>query len=158
MSAPDPPGSHDDPRARLVGLNHIALEVGDIEEALAFYGRLLAFELRGRHGDRMAFVDAGDQFIALTAGREQGPDAERHVGLVVDDSGRVRAALDALGVTPEPGPGLTFSDPWGNRVQIVQYDEIQFTKTPQVLRAMGLGGLTKTEQARAELRERGLSD
>jgi lactoylglutathione lyase len=145
-------------RARLVGINHIALEVGEIDAALDFYGRLLSFDLRGRVGSRMAFVDAGDQFIALSAGRSQPPDDARHFGLVVDDAAAVRRSLEQAGVEILPGRGLDFRDPWGNRIQIVQYDEIQFTKSPAVLRAIGLDGLGKTDQALAELRERGLDD
>ncbi len=143
-------------RARLVGINHIALEVGDIDEALEFYGGLLAFELRGRVGRGMAFLDAGDQFVALSAGRAQPPDDARHFGLVVDDRRSLRRALEEAGVEILPGDGLDFRDPWGNRIQVVQYDEIQFSKTPPVLRAMGLDGLGKTEAAREELRRRGL--
>jgi catechol 2,3-dioxygenase-like lactoylglutathione lyase family enzyme len=143
-------------RARLVGINHIALEVGDIDEALEFYGGLLAFELRGRVGRRMAFLDAGDQFLALSAGRTQPGDDARHFGLVVDDRRALRRALEEAGVEILPGEGLDFRDPWGNRIQVVQYDEIQFAKTPPVLRAMGLAGLGKTEAAREELRRRGL--
>ena len=143
--------------ARLVGINHVALEVGDIDEALAFYGRLIDFELRGRHGDHMAFVDAGDQFIAFSAPRTQPPDDGRHFGLVVDDKEAVRAALTEHGVAIEPGRGLDFRDPWGNRVEIVQYDEVQFSKTPGVLRAMGVNA-TKTGAAQQELREKGLAE
>ena len=143
-------------RARLVGINHIALEVGDIDEALAFWGRLLDFELRGRLGRRMAFLDAGDQFIALSAGRTQPADDARHFGLVVDDREAMRGALERAGVEILGGSGLDFRDPWGNRIQIVQYDEIQFSKTAGVLGAMGLGGLGKTEAARAELRRKGV--
>src|ERR687890_1610635 len=99
--------------ARLVGFNHIALEVGDLEEALDFYGRIFEFELRGR-GPRMAFIDAGDQFLALAAGRTQPPDEHRHFGLVVDDKDAVRARLQELGVAVSRPPALDFSDPWGN--------------------------------------------
>jgi lactoylglutathione lyase len=143
-------------RARLVGINHIALEVGDIDEALAFYGQLLEFELRGRVGSRMAFLDAGDQFIALAAGRTQAPDETRHFGLVVDDRAALADALEAAGVEILAGDGLDFRDPWGNRIQVVQYDEVQFSKTAAVVRGMGLEGLGKTESARAELRRKGL--
>jgi catechol 2,3-dioxygenase-like lactoylglutathione lyase family enzyme len=143
--------------ARAIGLNHVALEVGDVDEALAFYGRLLSFELRGRAGRDMAFVDLGDQFLALSAPRRQPADADRHVGLVVDDKEAVRAALDAAGVPELPGRGLSFRDPWGNRIEVVQYDEIQFTKAPEVLRGMGLAGLGKTSAARAELAAKGLA-
>ena len=142
--------------ARMIGLNHVALDVADVDEVLAFYGRILAFELRGRHGSSMAFIDLGDQFIALSAGRSQPPDDERHIGLVVDDTASVRVALQAAGVAALPGRGLSFRDPWGNRVEVVQYDEVQFTKAPPVLRGMGLEGLAKTAAAREELRRKGL--
>ncbi|MEA2301273.1 MAG: hypothetical protein QOE44_1808 [Solirubrobacteraceae bacterium] len=142
-------------RAQLVGINHIALEVGDIDAALEFYGRLLDFELRGRIGSRMAFLDAGDQFIALSAGRTQPADEARHFGLVVDDRAALRRSLEEAGVEIIGG-GLDFRDPWGNRIQVVQYDEIQFTKTPGVLRTMGLDGLGKTPEAEAELRGKGV--
>src|SRR5215213_6613813 len=143
-------------RARLVGINHVALEVGDLDEALTFYRSFLAFELRGRVPG-MAFLDAGDQFLALAEGRRQPPDDGRHFGLVVDDRDAVRAALAEAGVSPEPGRGLQVRDPWGNVVEIVDYREIQFTKAPGVLAGMGLGGLEKTEAARRELAEKGLS-
>ena len=139
---------------RLVGINHVALEVGDIDEALAFYGALFELDLRGRAGG-MAFVDMGDQFIALAEGRTQPPDRHRHFGLVVDDKAAVRAALEREGVQIAPGRGLDFRDPWGNLIQIVQYDEIQFTKSDAVLDAMGLE-LGKTESALAELRAKGV--
>jgi lactoylglutathione lyase len=143
--------------ARAVGINHVALEVGDVEEALAWYGRIFAFELRGRVPS-MAFVDLGDQFLAFSSERRQPPDDERHFGLVVDDGDEVRRAMDAAGVPALPGRGLNFRDPWGNRVEIVQYDEIQFSKRDEVLRGMGLDGLGKCEAAQRELRERGLAD
>jgi lactoylglutathione lyase len=143
--------------ARLVGINHIALEVGDIDDALAWYGRFFEFELRGRHGSRMAFVDMGDQFIALSAGRSQPPDESRHFGLVVDDKEAVRAALAEAGVNVRPTGSLDFHDPWGNHVQIVDYADIQFSKTPSVLHAMSLDGLEKSEAAQREIRERGLA-
>jgi lactoylglutathione lyase len=143
------------PHPRLVGINHVALEVGDIGEALEFYGRILEFELRGR-GERMAFIDMGDQFIALAAGRTQPPDGHRHVGLVVDDKEATRRALEEAGAEILPGRGLDFRDPWGNHVQVVEYSEIQFTKAPEVLRALGLSALRKSETARAELREKGI--
>src|SRR5919199_4687685 len=140
------------PRARLVGFNHVALEVGDIEEALEFYGRLFHFELRGR-GKGMAFIDAGDQFIALSEGRTQPPDDHRHIGMVVDDKRAVRRALNEADVEILPGRGLDFRDPWGNRWQVVEYSEVQFTKAQHVLNGMGLGDLTKTEEALEELRK-----
>jgi lactoylglutathione lyase len=144
------------PRARLVGFNHVALEVGDIEEALDFYGRLFEVELRGR-SSRMAFIDAGDQFIALSEGRTQPPDDHRHVGMVVDDKKAVRRALIEAGVEILPGRSLDFRDPWGNRWQVVEYGEIQFTKAPHILNGMGLGDLKKTEEALDELRKKGLA-
>jgi len=141
---------------RLVGMNHVALEVGDIEEALAWYGRFFELELRGRAGHAMAFVDMGDQFLALARGRTQPPDAARHVGLVVDDKDAVRAALVDAGVELTRPPNLSFRDPWGNHVQVVDYRDIQFTKTDEVLRGMGLDDLEKSDAALAELREKGL--
>jgi catechol 2,3-dioxygenase-like lactoylglutathione lyase family enzyme len=143
-------------RARLVGLNHIALEVGDVEEALEFYGRIFEFELRGR-GSRMAFIDMGDQFIALAAGRTQPPDAHRHFGLVVDDKEAARRALQEAGVDVQPRGPVDFRDPWGNHVQVVEYGGIQFTKADHVLRGMGLEGLEKSERALEELRAKGLA-
>jgi lactoylglutathione lyase len=142
---------------RLVGINHVALEVGSVDDALEFYGRIFDLELRGRAG-RMAFIDIGDQFIALSEGRTQPPDRARHFGLVVDDKEATRQALVAADVEIQPGRGLDFLDPWGNNIQVVDYREIQFTKAPQVLRGMGLDGLTKTEQALAELRDKGLAE
>ena len=139
---------------RLVGINHVALEVDDLEAALEFYGRVFEFELRGRSAG-MAFLDMGDQFLALSEGRTQPADSERHFGLVVDDLDAARQALEAAGVETF-GRGLDFRDPWGNLVQVVDYRRIQFTKAPEVLRGMGLEGLEKTEDARAELREKGL--
>jgi lactoylglutathione lyase len=144
-------------RVRLVGINHVALEVGDVEAALAFYGQLFELELRGR-GRRMAFIDIGDQFIALSEGRTQPPDQSRHLGLVVDDREAARAALIQAGVDILPGTGLDFRDPWGNLVQVVEYSEIQFTKAPAVLRGMGLERLSKTAGALQELRAKGLDE
>jgi lactoylglutathione lyase len=143
--------------ARLVGINHIALEVGDVEEALAWYGRFFEFELRGRAGARMAFIDMGDQFIALSAGRTQPADESRHFGLVVDDKEAARAALADAGVRVRPTGSLDFSDPWGNHIQVVDYRDVQFTKTAAVLRAMALEGIGKTEAAEREIRDRGLN-
>jgi len=144
--------------ARLVGVNHVALEVGDVDEALAWYGRFFEFELRGRAGPRMAFVDMGDQFLAIAAGRTQPPDGARHLGLVVDDREAVRAGLAAAGVEVAPSGSLDFVDPWGNHVQVVDYRDIQFTKSPGVLRAMRLEQLEKREQALGELRAKGIVD
>jgi len=142
--------------ARLVGINHVALEVDEIDEALAWYGRFFEFELRGRAGASMAFVDMGDQFIAVAAGRKQPPDGSRHFGLVVDDKESVRAALREAGIAVRASGSVDFLDPWGNNVQIVDYREIQFTKAPEILSGMGLEGLEKTDEAREELREKGL--
>jgi catechol 2,3-dioxygenase-like lactoylglutathione lyase family enzyme len=141
-------------RPRLVGINHIALEVGDLEEALEFYGGIFEFELRGRMAG-MAFIDMGDQFIALSEGRTQPPDRARHFGLVVDDKEAVRAALEDAGAEILAGRGLDFRDPWGNHVQVVEYGDIQFTKAPEVLGGMGLE-LVKTADALRELRGKGL--
>ena len=143
-------------KPRLVGFNHVALEVGDIEEPLAFYGRLFTFELRGE-SDSMAFIDLGDQFIALQEGRKQPADDGRHFGLVVDDKEAARRALDAAGVASTDGPFLDFRKPWGNRIEIVGYDNIQFTKAPNVLRGMGLKHLAKNEHAKQELAEKGMA-
>jgi predicted enzyme related to lactoylglutathione lyase len=143
-------------RPRLVGVNHVALEVGDVDEALAFYGAVFDLTLRGRAG-RMAFVDMGDQFIAFGEGRTQPPDDDRHFGLVVDDKEATRRALEEAGAEILPGRGLDFRDPWGNRIQVVDYRDVQFSKTGDVLRGMGLEGLEKRERALAELREKGLA-
>ena len=139
--------------ARAVGINHIALEVGSIDEALAFYGGLFELELRGRNRG-MAFIDLGDQFIALSEGRTQPPDSHRHYGLVVDDVQAVLAAAREQGV--EMFGGNSFRDPWGNHVQVVAYANIQFTKAPEILRGMGLE-LEKSESALRELRDKGLA-
>jgi lactoylglutathione lyase len=142
-------------KARAIGLNHIALEVGDIDEALAFYGRLFEFELRGRSED-MAFIDLGDQFLALQKGRRQPADDGRHFGLVVDDKEAVRRALLEAGIAPLPGRFLDFRDPWGNRIEVVGYDNIQFSKAANVLQGMGLSHLAKNEKAKRELAEKGM--
>jgi predicted enzyme related to lactoylglutathione lyase len=142
-------------KARAIGFNHVALEVGDIEDALAFYGRLFDFKLRGRSAT-MAFIDLGDQFIALQKGRRQGADDGRHFGLVVDDKEAVRRSLEGAGVKILDGRFLDFRDPWGNRIEIVGYDNIQFTKAPNVLKGMGLEHLTKNASARKELAEKGM--
>ena len=143
-------------RPRLVGINHVALEVGELEAALALYGTI--FELRGVEREPgMAFIDIGDQFIALTQGRSQPPDEGRHFGLVVDDKPATRAALEARGMEILRGPRLDFRDPWGNHVQIVDYRDIQFTKAPQVLRGMGLEHLYKRPAAIRQLQTKGLT-
>jgi len=141
---------------RLVGINHVALEVESVDDALEFYGRIFDLELRGRAG-RMAFIDMGDQFIALSEGRTRPPDHARHFGLLVDDRGATRQALIDAGVELQPGRGLDFLDPWGNHVQIVDYRDVQFTKAPEIARGMGLDDLEKSDQALAELREKGFS-
>ena len=143
-------------RPRLIGLNHLALEEGNIDEALAFYNRLFKFELRGK-SDSMAFIDLGDQFIALQKGRKQPADDGRHFGLVVEDKEAARRALEAAGVPVLDGPFLDFRDPWGNRVEIVGYDNIQFSKAPNVLRGMGLTRLVKNEKAKKELADKGMA-
>jgi catechol 2,3-dioxygenase-like lactoylglutathione lyase family enzyme len=141
---------------RLVGMNHIALEVDDIDEALAFWESIFGpLQLRGR-GRQMAFIDMGDQFVALARGRTQPPDQHRHFGLVVDDKEAVRARLQELGIPVSSGRGLDFRDPWGNLIQVVDYRDVQFTKTDGVLRAMSLDGLEKSESALAELRAKGI--
>ena len=144
--------------ARLIGINHVALEVGSLDEALSFLESVFGpLALRGRIPG-MAFVDLGDQFLALAETRTTAGELEqRHVGLVVDDKGAVRARLAELGIEQLPGRNLDFLDPWGNRLEVVDYREIQFTKSPEVLGGMGLDGLEKTEAARAELREKGLA-
>ncbi len=138
---------------RLVGINHVALEVGDIDEALEFYGRFFEFELRGRRST-MAWIDAGDQFIALAVGDGGGLD---HVGIVVEDKEAVRRTAREAGVSVAPGGHLRIHDPWGNVLEIVDYRDVQFTKTPEVLGGMGLGGLEKSERALEELRAKGLA-
>jgi len=145
-------------RPRLIGINHVALEVGDIDAALEFYGGLFGFELRGRVGDRMAFLDAGDQFVALSAAGRSPADKDRHVGFVVDSREAFAAAARDCGVALLPGRGTRFRDPWGNQIEVVQYDEVQFSKTAGVLRGMGLGALGKTPAALEDLREKGLAD
>jgi lactoylglutathione lyase len=147
---------HEQMTPRLVGINHVALEVGDVDEALEFYGRIFELSLRGRMAGA-AFVDIGDQFIALMEGGSQAPDRRHHFGLVVDDKEATRRALEEAGVEVAPGRGLDFRDPWGNHVQVVQYDEVQFTKPDWVLRGMGLE-LGKTEGALEELRAKGLDE
>ena len=142
--------------ARLVGINHVVLEVGDLEAALDFYGRVFDFELRGRVRG-MAFLDIGDQFLVLAEGRSQPPDEERHFGLVVDDRADARRRLEAERAELLPSRGLDFRDPWGNHVQVVEYADVQFSKTPAVLAGMGLAGLTKSQAALRELREKGLA-
>ncbi len=143
-------------KARVVGFNHVALEVGDIDEALDFYAKLFDFDLRSK-SDTMAFIDLGDQFLALQKGRSQAADDGRHVGIVVDDKDAVRKALTAAGVELLSGRFLDFHDPWGNRIEIIGYDNIQFSKAPNVLRGMGLAHLSKNENAIKELTDKGMA-
>lgn len=149
-----------DEKAVAVGINHVALEVDNVDEALDFYGELMEFRLRGRH-DRMAFIDLGDQFINLSENRSQSPDTRRHFGLVVKNREAMRKVVQRLGckLLNSPGEkGLDFLDPWGNHVQVVEYEQIQFSKTATVLRSMGLQGLGKTNDALQELRDKGMAD
>ena len=143
-------------KARAVGFNHVALEVGDIDTALEFYAGFVDFDLRGK-SDTMAFIDLGDQFLALQKGRTQPKDDGRHFGLVVTDKEAVRSSLEAMGVEVLPGRFLDFLDPWGNRIEIVGYENIQFTNAANVLRGMGLEGLEKTEGALEELADKGMA-
>ena len=144
-------------RARLIGMNHVAIEVGDLDAALELYGQLFDFELRGR-GPRMAFIDMGDQFLAVSEGRTQGPDDGRHFGLVVDDLEALLAAARAAGLEARPSGlgGVDIRDPWGNFLQAVAYSDVQFERTPGVKRALGIEGLEKSEKAREQIRDRGL--
>jgi catechol 2,3-dioxygenase-like lactoylglutathione lyase family enzyme len=147
-----------DGKAKLVGINHIALEVGDLDAALDLYGRLFAFGMRGRMR-KMAFIDMGDQFIAVAEGRTQEPDGGRHFGLVVDDVDAARAAVEAEGLEVlgrRRGQSFDFRDPWGNRFQVVGYRNIQFERTDGVRRKLGIDGVDKTESAKGEIAERGL--
>jgi lactoylglutathione lyase len=144
--------------ARLIGINHVALEVGDVDAALEFYGSLFEFELRGRVPG-MAFLDMGDQFLAVSEGRTQPRDDDRHFGLVVDDGAKVRSALAEEGVDvieSGGGSGFDFYDPWGNRIQVVEYGDIQFERTTGVKRKLGIEGLPKSESARRQIEDRGL--
>jgi catechol 2,3-dioxygenase-like lactoylglutathione lyase family enzyme len=140
---------------RLVGINHVALEVGDLEEALRFWGSIFEIKVE-REPPSMAFIEMGDQFLALAERQPGDPESSRHFGLVVDDKQAVRARLEELGVELSPGRRLNFRDPWGNLIQVVEYGQIQFTKAPRVLSGMGLGDLGKTPEAEAELGEKGL--
>lgn len=143
-------------KARAIGFNHVALEVGNIDDALEFYAKFIDFELRSK-SESMAFIDLGDQFLALQTGRRQPQDDERHFGLVVSDEEVVRSSLKEHGIELLPGRFLDFLDPWGNRIEIVGYTEIQFTKAPHVLRGMGLENLQKSDAAIQELKDKGMS-
>jgi predicted enzyme related to lactoylglutathione lyase len=142
-------------RPKLVGVNHIALEVGDVDAALDFYGKIFEFRLRGRSKGQ-AFIDMGDQFIALMETKTPHEDKGRHFGVVVDDRSRVKQLAEAAGARAVPGPFLDFLDPWGNRFEVVEYGRIQFTKAPHVLRGMNLA-LDKTKDAIRELAEKGMA-
>ena len=141
-------------KPHLVGINHIAIEVGDIDQALDFYGKIFDFKLRAKRPGN-AFIELGDQFINMMQLGEPHEDRRRHFGLVVDDRSSVRDRVEAAGGKLVPGPFLDFLDPWGNRVEVVEYSNIQFTKAPHVLRAMGFD-LDKNESARRELAEKGM--
>lgn len=143
-------------KPRAIGFNHVALEVGNIDEALEFYQNLFEMKVRSK-SETAAFIDLGDQFINLSKGRRQAPDDARHVGLVVDDKEGVRQRLEAMSVEILPGRFLDFLDPWGNRIEIIGYQNIQFTKAPHVLRGMGLEGLEKNQKALDELAEKGMT-
>ncbi len=150
-----------DQKPKLVGINHVALEVGDVAAALDFYGRIFDFTLRGKNEAEDgtltgAFIDMGDQFLALSQGRTEGPDAHRHFGLVVDDREAVQALAVAAGAELVEGPFLDFRDPWGNRIEVVDYRDIQFSKTEAVLKAMGVSP-EKSDKARQQLRDKGMA-
>jgi catechol 2,3-dioxygenase-like lactoylglutathione lyase family enzyme len=142
-------------KARALGINHVVLEVDDLDRALDFYRSLFDFTLRGK-SDHNAFIDLGDQFIQLTLGRTQVPDSKRHFGLVVDDRAAVKRAMDNLGLK-SINDRLNILDPWGNRVEIVPYDDCQFTKAPQVLAGMGVAAIEKTTNAIEELKKKGMA-
>jgi predicted enzyme related to lactoylglutathione lyase len=164
MTDGDPSGTASDdgdhPRARLVGINHVALTVGDLDAALEWYDALFSVELRGR-SPSMAFVDAGDQFLAFNEVADGSVDDVRHVGLVVDDAAAVESRLDAVDAERLATPHFDVRDPWGNRLQIVEYREVQFTKAAHVLAGMGLDpeadDLAKTAGALAELDAKGMA-
>ncbi len=147
----------DSKKPKLVGINHVAIEVGNIDEALAWYGKIFDFNLRNRH-ERSAFIDMGDQFINMTRVpdyRQEGVE-RRHIGFVVDDRSTVKARAEAAGAKMVEGPFLDFLDPWGNRIEVVEYANIQFTKAPNVQRGMGLK-LDKNDNAKKELAEKGMN-
>ena len=158
-------------KPRLVGINHVAIEVGSIDEALEWYGRIFEFTLRGK-GERNAFIDLGDQFINMTlihAPRQDGAERRsaegrgverraerRRIGFVVDDRSSVKARAEAAGARMVEGPFLDFLDPWGNRIEVIEYSNIQFTKAANVQRGMGIA-LDKNANARKELAEKGMA-
>ncbi len=142
-------------KARALGINHVVLEVGDLDAALKFYGAIFDFTLRGK-SEHNVFIDLGDQFIQLTLGKTQEADSKRHFGFVVDDREPVHRALKELGVELLDRK-LNFRDPWGNRIEVVPYDDVQFTKSPHVLRGMGIGALEKTPNAIDQLKKKGMA-
>ena len=153
-------GTENAPKPRLVGVNHVALEVGDLDDALAFYGAIFSFTLRGRSDD-MAFLDLGDQFLALAetpaaAARPRDFRPDGHFGLVVDDRSQARVLAEAAGARLVEGAFLDFLDPWGNRIEVVEYADVQFTKAPGVQAGMGLG-LDKTADAKRQLADKGMT-
>jgi lactoylglutathione lyase len=147
----------DGKKPRLIGINHVAIEVDDIDEALAWYGRIFDFNLRGKN-ERSAFIDMGDQFINLARvpDHQQSGIERRHIGFVVDDRSSVKARAEAAGAKMVEGPFLDFLDPWGNRIEVIEYSNIQFTKAPHILRGMGLA-LEKNANAKKELAEKGMA-
>ena len=147
----------DGKKPRLVGINHVAIEVGDIDEALEWYGRIFEFSLRGK-GERNAFIDMGDQFINLTRVPDHRVDGveRRHIGFVVDDRSRIIELATEAGARMVEGPFLDFLDPWGNRLEIIEYSNIHFTTAPNVMRGMGLK-LDKNANASKELAEKGMA-
>src|SRR5215217_5116109 len=147
----------DSKKTRLIAINHVAIEVGDIDEALAWYGRIFDFNLRGKN-ERSAFIDMGDQFINLAqvADYQQSGVERRHLGFVVDDRSSVKARAEAAGAVMVEGPFLDFLDPWGNRIEVIEYSNIQFTKAPHIMRGMGLA-LDKNDKARKELADKGMA-
>ena len=142
-------------KAYAIGINHVALEVGDIDEALKFYGDFLNFEIKEKN-EREAFIYFGDQFINFTKNDNRRPDQKRHIGIAVDNKELVRQSLERMNIKIIEGPFLDFLDPWGNRIEITSYSNIQYTKADHVLQGMGLSHLTKTEQALVELEEKGM--
>jgi catechol 2,3-dioxygenase-like lactoylglutathione lyase family enzyme len=145
-------------KPRLIGINHVAIEVGNIDEALEWYGRIFDFALRGK-GERNAFIDMGDQFVNLTLVPDYAVNGveKRHLGFVVDDRSRIIELAKAAGAFFVEGPFLDFLDPWGNRLEIIEYSNTQFTKAPGVMRGMGLA-LAKNDKATKELADKGMAD
>ena len=142
-------------KARALGINHVVLEVDDLDQALEFYGALFEFTLRGK-SEHNAFIDLGDQFIQLTLGRSQSADTKRHFGFVVDDRDAVRRSMEKLGIK-SINDRLNILDPWGNRIEIVPYDDCQFTKAAHILKGMAVDAPAKTANAIEELKKKGMS-